>query len=259
MDTSAASVSAATWPTVVMPRLRSLSAVTRPDAPEPLDRQRMEEGELAVGRHHEQTVGLRHATRHLGEELRPGHPDGDRQTDLLENLASQPHCDLGGGARDPSQPAHIEERLVDRESLDQRRRVFEHPEHRLARLGVRRHPGRDHDRLRAQAAGLCSAHRGADAACLGLVAGRQHDPRPDDHGPAAQATIISLLDRRIERIEVSVQDRRLVHEHMFARVEPGWIRRRGSPRRGEPSAAQLMTGLGRRAATMLPAASALAG
>ena len=63
--------------------------------------------------------------------------------------------------------------------------------------------------MRAEAAGLAAAHRGADAVGPGLVAGREHDSRPDDRRPAAQATIVSLLDRREERVEVGVQDRRL--------------------------------------------------
>ena len=59
-----------------------------------------------------------------------------------------------GRAGDPPQPADVEERLVDREPFDQRRGVVEHLEHRLARLGVGRHPRLHHDRVRAQPAGL---------------------------------------------------------------------------------------------------------
>ena len=99
--TSAASGSSATSPTVVIPRAWSLRAVTGPDAPEPLDRQRVEERQLAVGRHDEQAVGLGHAARHLGEELGARHADGDRQPDLLEHLAPQPRGDLRRRARDP--------------------------------------------------------------------------------------------------------------------------------------------------------------
>jgi hypothetical protein len=50
----------------------------RPDTPEPLDRERMKEGELAVGRHHEQTVRFGHPTRHLRKEFRPRYSDRDR-------------------------------------------------------------------------------------------------------------------------------------------------------------------------------------
>ena len=70
-------------PTVAIPRACELRGRHRPDAPEPLDRQRVEEVELAVRRHDEQAVGLRHAARDLGEELRPRDADRDRQADLL--------------------------------------------------------------------------------------------------------------------------------------------------------------------------------
>ena len=203
------------------PALAELVGGDHPDTPEPFHRQGVEEGELAVGRHHQQTVGLGHAAGHLGEELGPGDPDGDGQADPLADLAPQPHGDVGRRARDPSQPADVEERLVDRQPLDQRRRVVEHLEHRLARLGVGRHPGLDHHRLRAQPAGLHAAHRRADPARLGLVAGREHHPGPDDHRAAAQPRVVPLLDRRVERVHVGVQDGRLAHEHMFARNGQG--------------------------------------
>ena len=166
----------------------------RPDAPEPLDRQRVEKGQLAVGLHHEQTVGLGHATCHLGEELGPGHPDRDGQTDPLEDVAPQPHGDLGGCARDPSQPADVEERFVDGQPLYQRRRLLEDLEDRLARIRVGRHPRFDHDCSRAHPTGARSSHRRADAVRPGLVAGREHDTPADDHGPSAEARVVSLLD-----------------------------------------------------------------
>ena len=187
------------------------------DAPEPFDRERMQERELGVGRHDEQAVGLGHAACHLGQELRPRHPDGDGQADPLADGPPQPGRDLDGRARDPAHPAHVEKRLVDRQPLDQRGGVLEHPVDRPARLGVCRHPRPHDDRLRAQAAGIRAAHRGAHAVRLGLVAGREHDSRPDDDRPPAQARVVSLLDRRVERVEIGVQDRRLgQHERMFA-------------------------------------------
>ena len=119
----------------------------RPDAPEPLDRERMEEVELAVGLDDEQAVGLRDAARHLRQELRPRHPDRDRQADPLAHVATQPRRDLRGRSRQPLHPANVEERLVDRERLDERRRVLEDGEHRLAGLRVRAHPRLDDDDL----------------------------------------------------------------------------------------------------------------
>ena len=55
----------------------------RADAPEPLDRQRVQELLLAVGRHQEQPVGLADGAGHLGEVLGAGDADRDRQPDLV--------------------------------------------------------------------------------------------------------------------------------------------------------------------------------
>ena len=84
-------------------------------------------------------------------------------------------------------------------------------------------PRWDDDGVRAQTAGLAAAHGGLHAVPLGLVAGGEHDPTTDDHRPAAQRRIVSLLDRRVERVEIGMEDRRLrSHEHMFARDGVRW-------------------------------------
>ena len=58
------------------------------DTPEPLDRKRVEEVELAVRRDEQQPVGLGDGARDLREELRPGDADRDRETDALAHRAS---------------------------------------------------------------------------------------------------------------------------------------------------------------------------
>jgi hypothetical protein len=93
--------------------LAELAGGDRPDAPQLLDRQRVEKLEFAVGRHEQQPVGLRDAAGDLREELGAGHPDRDGQPDPLAHLAAQPRGDLDGRAVDPPQPADVEERLVD--------------------------------------------------------------------------------------------------------------------------------------------------
>jgi hypothetical protein len=60
-------------------------------------------------------------------------------------------------------------------------------------------------------------NRSRDAVRLGLVAGREHDTRADDHGVVTETRIVSLLEGREERVDVGVQDRRPGHgEHMSA-------------------------------------------
>ena len=75
----------------------------------------------------------------------------------------------------------------------------------------------DHDRLGAEPAGLRAAHRRFDAVRLCLVARCEHHAAADDHGPSAQARIVSLLDRRVEGVEVGVEDRRRVHLRTYVR------------------------------------------
>ena len=191
------------------PALVQLARGHGPDAPEPLHGQRVEKGQLAIGRHEEEAVGLGHAARHLGEKLRPGDADRDGQADPVEHVVLESPGDLDGCAGDPSHAVHVEERLVDRQALDERRRVVEHLVHRLARLAVGREAGWNHDRLRAEAPRLPATHRRAHAVRLRLVARREDDASADDHRSAAQPRIVPLLDGREERVEVGVEDLRL--------------------------------------------------
>ncbi len=57
------------------------------DSPEPLDRERVQEVELTIGRNDEQPVGLCDSARDLGEELGARDADGDRQADLVEHAS----------------------------------------------------------------------------------------------------------------------------------------------------------------------------
>ena len=116
----------------------------------------------------------------------------------------------GRRAGDPPQAADVEERLVDREPLHERRRVPEDLEHRLARFRVHLHAGPHDDRLGTEAASLHLAHRCPHAGGLGFVAGGEHDPAAHDHGAAAERRVITLLDRGVERVGVRVEDRAFV-------------------------------------------------
>ena len=193
----------------------------------------MQERQLTLGRYHEETVGLGHAARDLREELRAGNADRDREADLLEHVTPKRPGDLCRRARHAPEATDIEERLVDREPFHEWRRVLEHLEHGSARVGVRAHPGIDDDRVRTQLSRLAAVHRRAHAVGLRLVAGRQDDARSDEHRPPTQARVVPLLHRRIEGVEVGVEDgRRPGHEHMFAHGGVAAVvpRAGGSPR-----------------------------
>ena len=71
--------------------------------------------------------------------------------------------------------------------------------------------------MRAEPPGPRAAHRRSDPVRLRLAARREHDTRADDHRSATEARVVALLDRRVERVEVGVEDRgRSRSERMFA-------------------------------------------
>ena len=127
-------------------------------APQSLDGEGVQEVQLAVGRHLQQPVGLGHAAGHLGQELGPGHPDADGQPDLVEDPGPQAGRDVHRGPRHPAQAADVEEGLVDRQPLHQRRGVVEDGEHGPAGVGVGLPPGADDHGVGAQAPGQAAAH-----------------------------------------------------------------------------------------------------
>src|SRR5581483_1430340 len=210
----------------------------RPDTPDALDLERMQEVELVARLDDEQPVRLRDPARHLGEELRPRDPHGERQPDLRSDPLAQPRGDLDRRPHAALEAADVEERLVDREPLDDRRRVLEEPEDVPARLRVRLEPRRHRRRVRAQPARGSLPHPRADAERLRLVARREDDAHPDEHGPAAQARVVPLLDGGEEAVQVRVEDRRGVAHRTYVRTDAapsvrpratGRPRRRRSP------------------------------
>ena len=110
----------ATWPTVMMPSAPSRARRGRPDAPQPLDRQGMQERRLLARGDDEQAVRLGDAAGDLREMLGRRDADADRQADLLADRAAQRRAITAGVTADVLQPADVEERLVDRQRLDQR-------------------------------------------------------------------------------------------------------------------------------------------
>ena len=178
----------------------------RAHAPQPAHRQRMQEGQLLIGRNKQQPIGFGFLTGHFREEFRAGDPDGDGQADVVADVGAQPCCDLDRCAGDPAQPADVEKRLVDRERLHDRGAIAEHLEHVITGPRIGAHPGRHHHGVRTEAPCLRTAHRGAHTVGLGLVAGRQYHPAADDHRAPAQARVVTLLDGRIERIQVRMED-----------------------------------------------------
>ena len=105
---------------------------------------------------------------------------------------------------------HVEEGLVERQALHQRRELVEDGEHLPRHLRVVADARPDADGVRAAPQRLAHGHRRVHAVAAHLVAGRRHHAAAaraaDDHGPAAQRGVVALLDGRVEGVHVHVQD-----------------------------------------------------
>jgi hypothetical protein len=75
--------------------LAQLPSRDRSDAPQAFHGKRMQKAELPAGRHHEEPIRLRHRAGDLGEKLRAGNSDRDRQAHPAADLSAQASRDLG--------------------------------------------------------------------------------------------------------------------------------------------------------------------
>ena len=120
-------------------------------------------------------------------------------------------ADLGGHRRRRTEEVHrsgdVEERLVDRDPLDERREVVEHLHHRVAEALVLRKWPPANAQARAELPGPPAGHPGVDAVRLRLVRRREHHAAADRDRPPGRRGIEQLLHRGVERVEVGVQDR----------------------------------------------------
>ena len=180
------------------------------DARQPADGQGREEGFDLVRADHEQAIGLAPVRGDLREELVRRDAGRRGEFGFLADLRAD-RLRGGGRARQAGEGlGDVEVGLVERQRFDQvgvaREDLAHLLRHRLVAHEIRRH---EH-RLRAQALGADRRHRRAHAELARLVTRRAHHraraaPR-DDHRPAAQGRVVALLDGRIERVHVDVQD-----------------------------------------------------
>ena len=99
----------------------------------------------------------------------------------------------------------VGKRLVDGNSLDERREIIEHVDGGIAQPLVVLEMAADKDELRTEFARLPSRHAAADSEGPGFVRSRKHDPAADGDGLAAQGRVEQLLDRGIEGVKVCME------------------------------------------------------
>ena len=183
----------------------------RPDAPQRLDGQLLEETLDTLRRDHREAVGLLPAGGDFREKLvrRDAGRHGESRgfADVHFEAPGHVHAER----LVPGVFGHVEVRLVEGERLDERRDGPVEVEDLPRDGGIAPEVG-PHDReARAEAHRARHGHGRADAELPGLVARGGDDAAPfrvsaHGHGPAAQRGIVALLHGRVERVHVEVED-----------------------------------------------------
>ena len=101
----------------------------------------------------------------------------------------------------------VEERFVDRDSLDDRGEVPEHFHDLISEALVLAEMASREAQPGAEPFRSPGRHSRSDTESLGLVGSGEHDAASYRHGLAAERWIEKLLDRRVEGVEIGVQDR----------------------------------------------------
>ena len=118
----------------------------------------VQEGELVAGNDEDDPgprvepvrsdPGLRGLRRQLGDEFGPADADGTGEPEVVQHPSAQARRDRPTVAEQPVRTGHVEEGLVDRDRLDDRRDVVTDPDEALAHLLVLVVTPRDDDETR---------------------------------------------------------------------------------------------------------------
>ena len=166
----------------------------------------------------DQTVGLVEVGGDLGDELGGAEADGRGQAaGGVVDIGTDP---LGEGAHRGDLEVgqvgllEVDEGLVQRQRLHERRDLAQQSHHDHAGVAVGVEPAGEERRVRAAGAGLAGRHGRADAVLPGLVGRGRHHPAAagaaDHDGLSAQGRLVALLDGCEERVQIEVEDRGLV-------------------------------------------------
>src|SRR3990172_3062468 len=119
-------------------------------------------------------------------------------------------------------PGYFEEGLVYGDPLHQGGEVTHDVDHLIAQALILGEVAAHEPELGAQLPGPASRHTAPDPECFGFVRGGQYHTTSDGDRYALQRRIQELLDRRIEGVEIGVEDggpgshMQTIVEHMFA-------------------------------------------
>ena len=148
-----------------------------PHAPQAPDRQRLEERSDAAGGHHQHAVRLAVVGRELGDELDGATPT-EQVTPTSRSTSARIFAAIAAGEPNSDRGARdVQERLVQRDRLHQRRVGAQHLAEPMGVGAVGVEVGRQEDDVGTQAPGPDRRHRRADAVLPRLVGGARRPRR----------------------------------------------------------------------------------
>src|ERR1700722_10906307 len=166
----------------------------------------MKEVQLRLGINDHQPVWLGDLRGYFGKVLGTRDADRDRQAELSLDAAPDRGGDLGRLAKEVNAAFNVRESLINRNPLNERREIVEHPDGGVAETLVLLEMPIDEDKLRTNLLRPPPRHAAANAESLRLVRCGEHNSTADRDGLAAERSVEHLLDRSVEGVEVSVKD-----------------------------------------------------
>jgi hypothetical protein len=98
----------------------------RADTPHQFDGQGVQEFQFTERIDNHQPVGFCDLRGDFGQVLGARDADGDRKTDFRTDALTDRSCNVGRRAKQMRAAGDIQKRLVDRDPLDERRKIIEH-------------------------------------------------------------------------------------------------------------------------------------
>jgi hypothetical protein len=154
----------------------------------------VKEIQLGVGIDDHQTIRLGHLRGNFRQMLGARHTDRNRKAKLRPYAGPDCPSNFGGRTEELGAAGDVGKRLVDGNSLDERREIIEHVDGGIAQPLVVLEMAADKDEVRTEVARLSSRHAAADSEGPGFVGSGKHDPAADGDGLAAQGWVEQLLD-----------------------------------------------------------------
>ena len=177
-----------------------------------------EGGDLAAAEHRK-AARLVEIGGELGEKLVVAQPDRHGDAELGFDAEGEPREELGGvGGVELLGAAEIEECLVNRQRLDERRQPQHLGAHRTPDLAIFRHVGPDHHPIRASRQRLEHRHRRAYAIEPSHIATGEHNTAgaASDHDRSiGEVRPVAFLDRGVKGVAIDVGDRQCVKRGMM--------------------------------------------